>query len=247
MEEPLSESSEDEREALANQLSGKRHNLEPASSSSPTGREDNDGHNPAEPKTPSEEPIVPASSKLKKSEDDGVTSTPSAEVPAESNEKSDKFDKFDKFDKYERLPRDDPRAVSEPDPSINRSAYDTVVGGSSGPYGAIPYPSGGPYAGAMPYGGAIPYGGGPGPSYGQMPYGGFNPPYGQEKPTNGHSEEQKADQTELFVGNLPYAATQEQVESFFARYGDVISVKLIQRVLWTLTPHRTADQQAKAL
>jgi len=33
--------------------------------------------------------------------------------------------------------------------------------------------------------------------------------------------------TSIFVGNLPWSATQESVESLFSPYGEVLSVKLV--------------------
>ena len=56
------------------------------------------------------------------------------------------------------------------------------------------------------------------------------PPAHGETHEDQKTEQKKADQTELFVGNLPYAASEEQIETFFTRFGPVTSVKLIQRV-----------------
>ena len=252
----MSDSSEDEPQLLANRLSGKRQNVEPASGSSGTGREDDDGPSPPEPKTPSEEPIVPAANKLKKPEDDGLTSTPSAEPP----------------DRHDKSDREEPRPLPL-DPDASRAAYQAALG-SDASYGGLPYAGTVVYPRPVPYGAGIAYapepetepepgsgngtgsgtgtrtgtrtgpgagtgpgvgagmgmGPGAGTSFGGMPYAGFGAGYGGDQGTNGHGEEQKTDQTELFVGNLPYVATQEQVEGFFAQYGEVISVKLLQRV-----------------
>jgi RNA recognition motif-containing protein len=32
------------------------------------------------------------------------------------------------------------------------------------------------------------------------------------------------------VGNMPFSATEDMLEDFFAKYGDISSVKILQRV-----------------
>lgn len=45
-----------------------------------------------------------------------------------------------------------------------------------------------------------------------------------EATSGAHSEE-----VELFIGNLPFSAGEDQISDFFGKYGEVVSVKLIQR------------------
>lgn len=37
-------------------------------------------------------------------------------------------------------------------------------------------------------------------------------------------------EVELFVDNLSFTATEDQISDFFSKYGDVASVKILQRV-----------------
>lgn len=53
-------------------------------------------------------------------------------------------------------------------------------------------------------------------------------------------------QNELFVGNLPYSANEEDIEDFFSRFGPISSVKLLQRV-GRVTRYRTDGRQERAL
>lgn len=54
----------------------------------------------------------------------------------------------------------------------------------------------------------------------------------EESQEEAKEEEAKGEETgeiELFLGNLPFNATQEDLESFFAEYGEVVSVKILMR------------------
>ena len=54
-----------------------------------------------------------------------------------------------------------------------------------------------------------------------------------EKEKKVHKEEgEKKDDVELFIGNLPFTASQESAQEFFAKYGDIASIKLLQRVFY---------------
>jgi RNA recognition motif-containing protein len=41
----------------------------------------------------------------------------------------------------------------------------------------------------------------------------------------------EANDAELFVGNIPFTVSQDQLGQFFAKYGELASVKLLERVL----------------
>jgi len=49
------------------------------------------------------------------------------------------------------------------------------------------------------------------------------------------------------MNNLPFSATEETVTEFFSKYGEVVSVKLLQRVKFLLKYFRKEDLQEKDL
>jgi RNA recognition motif-containing protein len=55
-----------------------------------------------------------------------------------------------------------------------------------------------------------------------------------------------SEEVELFIGNLPFSATEETVANHFAKYGEVVSVKLLQRVRSHVSWGRMADLRARA-
>jgi RNA recognition motif-containing protein len=46
----------------------------------------------------------------------------------------------------------------------------------------------------------------------------------------GKNAEESKDEIEIFVGNLPFRASENEIIEFFSDYGDVASVKILQRV-----------------
>lgn len=50
---------------------------------------------------------------------------------------------------------------------------------------------------------------------------------------------------ELFVGNLQWAVTEEDLKSFFSKYGDLASVKLLTWVISFFTPRQYGKSQGK--
>ena len=52
---------------------------------------------------------------------------------------------------------------------------------------------------------------------------------GEEKAPEGKPK-REVNEAELFLGNLPFTATSEQVTDFFKKYGEVVAVKFLERV-----------------
>lgn len=56
---------------------------------------------------------------------------------------------------------------------------------------------------------------------------------GARKSNDRHEDkpgEDSKEDTEVFIGNLPFSAAEDQLKKFFSTYGDVASVKILQRV-----------------
>jgi RNA recognition motif-containing protein len=60
-------------------------------------------------------------------------------------------------------------------------------------------------------------------------------------------KEEEKEEVKLFVGNLPYSASESRVNSLFSKYGDVDTVKLVQRVILIMLIIRMEDLLEKVL
>jgi len=70
----------------------------------------------------------------------------------------------------------------------------------------------------------------------------------KEMATEQSPQKSKGGEGELFVGNLSFNLTQEQISAFFSKYGEVAGVKIIERVfIFTINVNRTVVHQEKAL
>lgn len=47
---------------------------------------------------------------------------------------------------------------------------------------------------------------------------------------SGDEKEASGREFEVFVGSLPFSAREDDVEKFFEKFGDVVSVKLLQKI-----------------
>lgn len=50
------------------------------------------------------------------------------------------------------------------------------------------------------------------------------------KEGNSSPKEDSKENLEIFVGNMPFSATEDMIEEFFSKYGEITSVKILQRV-----------------